>query len=104
VLSRRVMILIAMSAKITGFKKLKEEYESCPDFGKYMSRYGTALFERWTVFCYKKAIYSGFVNYIFLVRFSEIFSLRKYMLEVWLDISVRTRQLRLLNTDSTGRV
>ena len=33
-LSWRVMILIAMSAKITRFEKLKEEYESCPDCEK----------------------------------------------------------------------
>ena len=32
--NRRVMILIAMSAKVTGFERLREEYESCPDFGE----------------------------------------------------------------------
>jgi len=34
VLSRRVMILVAMSAKVVGFERLREEYESCPDFEK----------------------------------------------------------------------
>jgi len=33
-LSRRVMILVVMSAKVTGFERLKKEYESCPDFGE----------------------------------------------------------------------
>ena len=31
-LSGRVMILVAMSAEVTGFERLREEYESCPDF------------------------------------------------------------------------
>jgi len=34
VLSRRVMILVATSVEVTGFERLREEYESCPDFGK----------------------------------------------------------------------
>ena len=34
VLSRRVMILVAMSAEVTGFERLREKYESCPDFGE----------------------------------------------------------------------
>jgi len=33
-LSRRLMILVAISIKITGFERLKEGYESCPDFGE----------------------------------------------------------------------
>ena len=33
-LSRCVMILLAMSAEVTGFERLKDEYESCPDFGE----------------------------------------------------------------------
>ena len=33
-LSWRVMILIVMSAEVTGFERLREEYESCPDFEK----------------------------------------------------------------------
>jgi len=34
VLSRRVIILVAMSEEVIGFEKLREEYESCPDFGE----------------------------------------------------------------------
>ena len=34
ILSRRVIILIVMSAEVTGFERLKEEYESCFNFGK----------------------------------------------------------------------
>ena len=33
-LSRRIMILVAMSAEVTEFERLKEEYESCSDFGE----------------------------------------------------------------------
>jgi len=71
---------------------------------KIMSRYEMALFVRCMVFSYKTVIYSDSVSYVFPVRPSGIFSLKKYMREVWWDISVRTRQLRSLNTDSTGRV
>jgi len=31
-LSRHVMILVAMSAEVIGFERLREEYDSCPDF------------------------------------------------------------------------
>jgi hypothetical protein len=31
-LSRRVMLLSMISVEITGFERLKEEYESCPEF------------------------------------------------------------------------
>jgi len=70
---------------------------------KFISRYETAMFVKCTIFFYKMVIYSDSVSYIFPTR-PWIFSFRKYMLEVWRDISVRTRQLRSLNTDSTGRV
>ena len=33
-LCQRVMILVVMSAEVTGFERLREEHESCPDFGK----------------------------------------------------------------------
>ena len=33
-LSQRVMILITMSAEVSGFERLREEYDSCPDFEK----------------------------------------------------------------------
>ena len=33
-LSRRVMILIVMSAEVIGFDRLREEYDSCPNFEK----------------------------------------------------------------------
>ena len=32
-LSRRVMILVVMSAEVIGFERLREKYDSCPDFG-----------------------------------------------------------------------
>ena len=34
VLSQRVIILVAMSAEVTRFVRLREGYESCPDFGE----------------------------------------------------------------------
>ena len=34
VLNRRLMILVAMSAEVTGFERLRKENESCPDFRK----------------------------------------------------------------------
>ena len=33
-LSRRVFLLSIMSVKVTGFERLKDDYESCPDFGE----------------------------------------------------------------------
>ena len=33
-LSRRVSFLSIMSVKVTGFERLKDDYESCPDFGE----------------------------------------------------------------------
>jgi len=33
-LSRRVMTLLTMSTEVIGFERLKEEYDSCPDFEK----------------------------------------------------------------------
>ena len=33
-LSRRVFLLSVISVKVTGFERLKDEYESCPDFGE----------------------------------------------------------------------
>ena len=33
-LSRRVMTLVTMSTEVIGFERLKEAYNSCPDFGK----------------------------------------------------------------------
>jgi len=33
-LSRRVSILVAISNEVTGFERIKNDYESCPDFGE----------------------------------------------------------------------
>ena len=33
-LSRRVMTLVTMSTEVIGFERLREEYDSCPDFRK----------------------------------------------------------------------
>ena len=33
-LSRGVSLLSIMSVKVTGFERLKDDYESCPDFGE----------------------------------------------------------------------
>ena len=57
-----------------------------------MARYETALLVKCIVFFYKMVIYSDSVSYVFSARPSEILSLGKYTLEVWLDISVRTKQ------------
>ena len=32
--SWRVSLLSVMSVKVTGFERLKDDYESCPDFGE----------------------------------------------------------------------
>ena len=41
-LSRRVSLLSVMSVKVTGFERLKDDYESCPNFGElYTSRSNT---------------------------------------------------------------
>ena len=36
-LSRRLSLLSIMSVEVTGFEKLKEDYDSCPDFGELYS-------------------------------------------------------------------
>ena len=33
-LSRRMSILVAVSHEVTGFERIKNDYESCPDFGE----------------------------------------------------------------------
>ena len=33
-LSRRISLLVAMNVETTGFERIREEYESCPDFGE----------------------------------------------------------------------
>ena len=33
-LSRRISLLVAMSVETTGFERIREEYESCPNFGE----------------------------------------------------------------------
>ena len=33
-LSGRVMTLVTMSTEVIGFERLREEYDSCPDFRK----------------------------------------------------------------------
>ena len=33
-LSRRVSFLLVMSVKVNGFERLKDDYESCPNFGE----------------------------------------------------------------------
>ena len=33
-LSHRISLLVAMSVETTGFERIREEYESCPDFGE----------------------------------------------------------------------
>jgi len=78
-LSRRVMNLVAMSAEVTGFERLREEYDHVLTLGKFTSCYEKVLFERWTNSCYKTDIYSGSVSYVFLVRPSGTFSLGKCM-------------------------
>jgi len=45
-----------------------------PTLEKFMSRYGTALFVKWTIFYYKTVIYSDSVSYVFPARPSEILS------------------------------
>ena len=33
-LSQCVIVFVAMSAEVIGFERLREKYESCPDFGE----------------------------------------------------------------------
>jgi len=33
-LSQHVMTLVTMSTEVIGFERLREKYDSCPDFGK----------------------------------------------------------------------
>ena len=42
-LSRRVSLLSVMSVKVTGFKRLKDDYESCLDFGELYTSLINAL-------------------------------------------------------------
>ena len=42
-LSRRVSLLSIMSVKVTGFERLKDDYESCPDFEEFYTSLSNAL-------------------------------------------------------------
>ena len=42
-LSRRVSILVAVSNEVTGFERIKNDYESCPDFGEVYKRLADGL-------------------------------------------------------------
>ena len=42
-LSRRVSLLSIMSVKVTGFERLKDDYESCPDFEELYTSLSNAL-------------------------------------------------------------
>ena len=42
-LSRRVSLLSIMSVKVIGFERLKDDYESCPDFGELYTSLSNAL-------------------------------------------------------------
>ena len=41
-LSRRVSLLSVMSVKVIGFERLKDDYESCPDFGELYTNLSNA--------------------------------------------------------------
>jgi len=82
----------SMSVEVTGFERLREEYESCPGCGEICH-----IMERFYLKNRRlSVIYLRFISYVFPVHPSGISSL-----EVWLDISARTRQFKLLSTDST---
>jgi len=81
-LSRRVMILVAMSAEVTGFREIKRGVRVMSRLWRNMSRYRTVLFERWMDFYYKTDIYSDSVSYVFSIRLSWTSSLGKCMLKV----------------------
>jgi len=86
------MILVVMCAEAIRFKRLREEYASCPDYGElYISHYEMGSLEGWTIFCYMKDIYLDFISYVFFVGLSVILALESCMLEVWLNTSARTR-------------
>jgi len=103
-LSRRVMILVAMSTEVIVFERLREENESCPDFGEIYVMLQDGFDRKMDKFLLQdEYLFRFFVSYIFSVHPSGICSLGECMMEVWLDTSARTRQLRLLNTNSTGR-
>ena len=98
------MTLVTMSTEVIGFKRLKEKYDSCPDFGKiYVTLRDGSVRE----------MYDFLLQDRYLFRFRKLFIPRTSFRD-FLSWEVhagglaghfgQTRQLRSLNTDSTGRV
>ena len=70
-LSRHIVILVAMSAEVIGFERMRKEYDLCPDFGVTL-RDGS-IREMNGFLYYKTVIYSDSVSYAFPIRPSGIF-------------------------------
>ena len=102
-LNRRVIILVVMSVEVTRFEALREEYESCPDFKRYISCYRTVWLERYMVFLLHDGYLFRSHKLCILCTSLRDFISWSCMLEIWLDTSARTRRLRLLSIDSIGR-
>ena len=73
-LSRRVMTLVTMSTEVIGFERLREKYDSFPNFRKiYVTLRDGSVREMYICF-YKTVIYSDSVRYVFAACPSGIFS------------------------------
>jgi len=102
VLSWRVKVLVAINSYVTGFENWERSICHIPTLKKYMSCYKMDLLERWTNLCYMTDIYLDSVSYVSPYVPQRFFSPGNCMLEIWLDTSVKTRQLMLLSIDSTN--
>ena len=66
-LNRRVMILVAMSAEVTGFERL-QEYESCPEFGEIYVALWDSYAREMDRFLLQDRYLFKFCSYVFPVR------------------------------------
>jgi len=66
-LSRRVCFLKQVSAEVVGFERIKDEYESCPDFGEIICVLKEGVTHEINGFLLMMAIYFDFVSYVFPV-------------------------------------
>jgi len=83
--------LVAISGEMKGFERLKNDYESCPDFGKIYIMLRDRLTREMDEFLLHDIYLFKFCKLCIPVRPSGISSLGNCMLEVRLATSTRTK-------------
>ena len=65
-LSGMVSLLSVISVKVTGFKRLKDDYESCPNFGELYTSLSNAHSQSWMIIPFKMVTCSKPTSYLSL--------------------------------------